>query len=334
MKNSVTLLTGGTCIALILCSCSSTSSNGGYEEATPMNEYTVADGEIPVWLLDDGEEDQVAATEAPRNNYPIPEPPAEATASRSSGSSQVQPPLADQDDTTIETDTTPIATTTPSAGSDPMLTPPAPEPTVSKPTTRPTATPKPRGKKITATATRKKPSKPKLITYKVRPGDSLAVIAQRNNTTIAQIRKDSNLKSNTIHPGQTLKVRPMSRDPKKFTKPTLITYTVRPGDNLATIAARSRTTVEQIRKDSKLKSSVIHPGQTIKVRYTPKGYKPGKSTKSRNRAKTYTVRKGDSLGAIAARNGISTSALMKANKLSGAKARKIMPGQKLTIPAK
>lgn len=286
MKKSQLLLAGGACLALTLASCSSTDDNGlGYEEATPMNEYTVADGEIPIWLLDDGE--QIAATESPRNNYPIPE----ATASTSSASTrQNQPNLAAQDDTQVEvssTSSTPVATTTTAPGTDPLLTPSAP-------------TPEPK------------------------------VSSTRSSTTKASSKSDSKKTASTK-----TSTKQGKRPTKKFDEPTLITYTVRPGDNLSTIAERSRTTVAQIRRDSGIKGDLIHPGQTIKVRYMPKNYKPGmKSSRKSSKPKTYTVKSGDTISAIAARHGVTTSQVLKANNLTADKARRILPGQKLTIPAK
>lgn len=120
----------------------------------------------------------------------------------------------------------------------------------------------------------------------------------------------------------------------KPTKPTLVIYKVRPGDNLSEIAKRSNTTVAQIMRDSKLSGTTIYPGQTIKVRYTPSGYK-GSSTKGSGSkgGKTHTVTSGQTLSGIAKRYGISTAQLMKANGLTEADARKIRPGQKLTIPS-
>mgnify|MGYP005772455585 FL=1 len=53
------------------------------------------------------------------------------------------------------------------------------------------------------------------------------------------------------------------------------------------------------------------------------------SRKSAPKARTYTVKKGDTLGAIARRNGTSVKALKRAN---GLKSDRIHINQKLTIP--
>ena len=55
----------------------------------------------------------------------------------------------------------------------------------------------------------------------------------------------------------------------------------------------------------------------------------GSSRKSAPKARTYTVKKGDTLGAIARRNGTSVKALKRAN---GLKSDLIHINQKLTIP--
>lgn len=57
--------------------------------------------------------------------------------------------------------------------------------------------------------------------------------------------------------------------------------------------------------------------------------KKSSSRKSSSKARTYTVKKGDTLGAIARRNGTSVKALKRAN---GLKSDLIHINQKLTIP--
>ena len=120
---------------------------------------------------------------------------------------------------------------------------------------------------------------------------------------------------------------------KKVSEPTLVVYKVRPGDNLYEIAKRSNTTIAQIRKDSGIKGDLIHPGDIIKVRFTPKGYKASKN-KSTPTTTTYVVKKGDMLSKVAARNGVTLAALLKANNMTMAQANKVRPGTKIVIPGK
>ncbi len=114
----------------------------------------------------------------------------------------------------------------------------------------------------------------------------------------------------------------------KIDEPKLISYKVRRGDNLTVIARRSGTTVSAIRKASGIKGSTIYTGQTIKVPYTPQSYRLKKSSKSSR----YTVRRGDTISVIASRKGISTSALLRANNMTNADARRLSIGKRLVIP--
>ena len=262
-------------------SCRSTD----YENAVPMDQYSVADGEIPPWLLDGNEDEgqvSAGATTHNRNTFPTPDEGATADASTTgrSRSSQVQPDN--------------IATTTPTPSTD------------SGDTVVETGTPADTG----ALAVNDTPS-----------------VSTPHVTTPAKPRK----------PAKPQKPKPQGKKPaKKFTEPTLITYTVRKGDNLYDIAQRSRTSVAQIKKDSKLKGDTIYPGQVIKVRYIPKGYKPpknGAQGSSTGKARTHVVAQGETISGIAKRYGVPTTQVLKANGLSASDAARIRPGKRLTIPA-
>ncbi|MFT4416288.1 LysM peptidoglycan-binding domain-containing protein [Fredinandcohnia humi] len=93
--------------------------------------------------------------------------------------------------------------------------------------------------------------------YTVVAGDSLSLIAQRNNTTVTAIKTANNLTSDTIYVGQVLKV------------PTnVITYTVVSGDTLLGIANRYNTTVTKIKTANSLTTDIIYAGQTLKIPVT------------------------------------------------------------------
>lgn len=295
-------------------SCSSTGTDGdGYssEAALPVSE--VAEGELPPWLLEDDGSAQVSAgaqtpAVASRNDYAIPEP-GETEASSTAVASQNQPEVttAGQDVPVVEGPTTTPAT----SGVDPLAA--GTNEVVDTPAVKPAES-----------------AEPEHVVKPARPGGKRA--AGKN---IAGTGKQAGGRKSS---GRKVA---QGRKPKQ---PTMIVYKVRPGDNLTVIAKRSNTTVEQIRKDSGIKGSMIYPGQTIKVRYTPAGYKPGKGSKAggktqrgskaRGKAATreHTVKSGQTLSGIAAKYGVSTSALMKANGITKNKAAKIRPGQKIKVP--
>ncbi|NIS07768.1 MAG: LysM peptidoglycan-binding domain-containing protein, partial [Candidatus Dadabacteria bacterium] len=80
---------------------------------------------------------------------------------------------------------------------------------------------------------------------------------------------------------------------------------------------------------NKIKGNTIYPGQKLKIR-GGSGYS-SKSTTVARKAKTYKVRKGDTLGEIAERHGVRLHSLKRENNIKGTNIR---VGQVLKIPTK
>ena len=259
--------------ALSSCNSFRNADTLGYEEAMPMSEAIVGDEELPPWVLEGDTSYQVPAgdrtPEMDRNQFATPEP-GESMAVSNGIASQNQPAVAHDDtvlDSHVADDFDPYATT---------------------------STP------VAAT-----PAQPK-------PTQAVAVNTPKKTSTKSKTTK---------------------KKVKKVSEPTLVVYKVRPGDNLYEIAKRSHTTIAQIRKDSGIKGDIIHPGQIIKVRFTPEGYKASKK-KATTTSTTYTVKKGDMLSKVASKHGVTLAALLKANNMTMAQANKVRPGTKITIPGK
>ncbi|WP_413602203.1 LysM peptidoglycan-binding domain-containing protein [Curtobacterium sp. Curtsp57] len=106
------------------------------------------------------------------------------------------------------------------------------------------------------------------------------------------------------------------------------TYTVRQGDTVSGIAARYGLSAQEILVRNGLGwNTIIHPGQSLHLASTPVATTASATTSS---SATYHVKQGDTISGIAARVGVSTSALLGANKLSLGSV--IYPGQSLTVP--
>lgn len=109
-------------------------------------------------------------------------------------------------------------------------------------------------------------------TYKVKSGDSLWVIADKHNTTIAKIKSLNNLSSNLIFPNQVLQVpgtsnsSSTSNTSSRSTSTSSTTYyTVKSGDTLGVIAGKYGTTYQKIMSLNGLSNTIIYPGQKLKV---------------------------------------------------------------------
>jgi LysM repeat protein len=171
----------------------------------------------------------------------------------------------------------------------------------------------------------------KRATYVVRSGDTLSHIATRKGVSLAALLKANRLSTHSVlQVGQKLRIPgkgAASAGRAASTALATTTYRVRSGDTLSSIATRTRTALASIYALNRLNArSVIHPGQVLRVR----GTTPAATRRAGTAA--YTVRSGDTLSGIAAKNGTTLAALLKTNRLS---ARSVIhPGQRLRVPAK
>lgn len=182
-------------------------------------------------------------------------------------------------------------------------------------------------------------------TYKVKSGDTLSGIAAKHSIGLSTLLKANGLsRSSIIYPGQTLKLSGSSSSSTSSSKASSSsgssssssTYTVKSGDTLSGIAARNGVSLSTILKANGLSlSSTIFPGQKIKLSGSATTTSPSRSSSSAPKAtnvstgSTYTVKAGDTLSGIAARNGVGLSTILKANGLSASSV--IYPGQKIKL---
>lgn len=150
--------------------------------------------------------------------------------------------------------------------------------------------------------------------YTVVAGDSLWKIAQKFNTTVNEIKRLNNLTSDNLTIGQQLKIPSASETTQQ--QSSGLTYTVKSGDSLWTIARRFGTTIDKIRVTNNLKSDLLSIGQVLKI-------------PTANTYTTYTVVKGDTLYLIAQRFRTSVDKIKTLNNLL---TNNLSIGQKLLIP--
>lgn len=134
--------------------------------------------------------------------------------------------------------------------------------------------------------------------YKVAKGDNLSKIANRFNTTVAQIQADNKMNDDKLKLGQSLKISPnkkLYRVVKKSdaakSKPaeekTIVNHKVKAGESLSVLAKKYNTTISDIISENRMSNTVVMAGQTIKIPTVKnKNYKITKV--SSKKAKSYS----------------------------------------------
>ncbi|MEN3003958.1 LysM peptidoglycan-binding domain-containing protein [Dehalobacterium formicoaceticum] len=177
-------------------------------------------------------------------------------------------------------------------------------------------------------------------TYVVQPGDTLYTIAQRFGTTVNAIVTMNNIQNpDMIAPGLRLFIFTPGPTPSPTPAPTPTptprpprTYIVQPGDTLYAIALRFGTTVDAIVNLNNIEDpDMIAPGQRLRIpQPTPTPSPTPTPTPTPRPPRTYIVRSGDTLYAIALRFGTTVDAIVDLNNIEDPDM--IAPGQSLLIP--
>ena len=114
--------------------------------------------------------------------------------------------------------------------------------------------------------------------YIVKKGDSLYSIAQKYGMTVDELKSINNLKSNLLQINQVLLVRTGPNNDNNeetevkecygsnYIEPTYITYVVKKGDNLYSIANKFNTSVDNIIKLNNLNNNTLQIGQILKIK--------------------------------------------------------------------
>ena len=147
--------------------------------------------------------------------------------------------------------------------------------------------------------------------YIVKSGDTLYSIAKKYNTTVDEIKKLNNLKSDNLSIGMELKIK------EEPSSTNYIDYVVKSGDNLYSIAKKYNTTVDEIKKLNGLTSNLLNIGMTLKIPIQIGNYI------------NYTVKSGDNLYSIAKKYNTTVDEIKK---LNGLTSNLLSIGMELKIP--
>ena len=92
--------------------------------------------------------------------------------------------------------------------------------------------------------------------YTVQKGDSLWLIAQKNNTSVDDLIKLNNLTSTVLQIGEQLKIPTSNSTPSNI-------YIVKKGDTLWSIARENNISVDELKKLNNLTSNLLSVGQEL-----------------------------------------------------------------------
>src|ERR1035437_120942 len=195
----------------------------------------------------------------------------------------------------------------------------------------------------------KNTNKSSIYKYKVKRGDSISEIANKFGVSVANLKKWNSLTSNALNAGKSLKIFSDSKtsslgDNTLKNSANINYYKIKAGETITAIAERYNVSTSSIRKWNNLKGNKIIAGSNLKI-YSDAGVNDISDNNSTTKNKTsvnkksgnktvkksenyYSVKRGDSLFAIAKKYGITVEDLRNMNKLKG---NKLNQGQKLKI---
>ena len=107
-----------------------------------------------------------------------------------------------------------------------------------------------------------------MIYHKIRRGESIGLIADKYNVSIANLRKWNNLRGNTIHAGKSLKIYSNKSVAVSSSKNSSNngTYTVKSGDSLYSIAKKfPGISADDLKKWNDISGDNIQPGMKLKT---------------------------------------------------------------------
>ncbi|MBR1386724.1 MAG: LysM peptidoglycan-binding domain-containing protein [Bacilli bacterium] len=171
------------------------------------------------------------------------------------------------------------------------------------------------------------------IVYTVKKGDSLYAIAKKYNTTVDEIKRYNNLKTNLLNIGDRIVIPcNVEYDYDSFEN-NYVDYIVVKGDTLYSIANKFGTTVDNIKSLNDLNNNNLTIGMKLIVD-DKKNVSPvlecfGESNYENNNYINYTVVKNDNLYDLARKYDTSVETIKRLNNLT---TNNLSIGQILKIP--
>ncbi|MFT7260766.1 MAG: membrane-bound lytic murein transglycosylase D [Glaciecola sp.] len=196
---------------------------------------------------------------------------------------------------------------------------------------------------ISALAETDKKDRLNWVRHKVKPGESLGLIANKYNTTIDVIHSINGMKNNVIYANDFLLVpialksmeeyslsadQRLARTQAEKKGAYQLTHKIKSGDTFWDLSRSYKVSIRDLAKwNGMAPRDPLKPGKELVVWVNQMSEQ--QTDNSIMRTLTYTVRNGDSLSRIADRFNVKISDITKWNSLNGE--RYLQPGQKLTL---
>ncbi|WP_180994412.1 LysM peptidoglycan-binding domain-containing protein [Bacillus sp. Marseille-P3661] len=175
------------------------------------------------------------------------------------------------------------------------------------------------------------------LQYQVMTGDTLYSLANKFNTTVAQIKQDNKLTNDALFVGQKLNIQTDSAlsTPNGTSVPS--TYIVTSGDSLSAIARKFNISVSNIKEWNQLTKDTIYVGQVLKLtndKLNPAPTTTNSQTQTTGTASitydTHIIQKGDNMWNLSVKYGVPMSELLKTNGMTQSSPLSI--GQIIKVP--
>ena len=171
-----------------------------------------------------------------------------------------------------------------------------------------------------------------VATYKVKKGETLSDIAEKNNVSVAELKSINNLHASNLRAGQQLQLAGKNAQPEKEAvakAEKTIVHKVESGESLYVIAKKYNVAIDELKRLNNLEGGKIKPGQSLSVNVVADN-----STVDKTVVKpkiTHKVKSGDSFYSLAKKYGCSVHDIKDWNSIPG---DRLNPGEKLIIYSK
>lgn len=172
---------------------------------------------------------------------------------------------------------------------------------------------------------------PVVATYKVKKGETLSDIAEKNNVSVADIKSLNNLHSSSIRPGQQLQLVSKDVQPEQEaiakTEKTIV-HKVESGESLYLIAKKYNVAIDELKRLNNLDGAKLKPGQSLSINALVESSNSTAEKKTVKPKITHKVKSGESFYSLAKKYGCSVNDIKEWNSKPD---NKLNPGDKIII---